>query len=62
MTTVCHRERLESANVVALDAEWEPYTSKASASLVQIAARNESSTCIVLLVSFLQAFRPGVSF
>lgn len=52
MTTVCHREALESADVVALDAEWEPYTSKASASLVQIAARNETSTCIILLVSF----------
>ncbi|CAL5220190.1 g2162 [Coccomyxa viridis] len=43
------REALESADVVGIDAEWEPYTKHASASLVQIAARNETRTCIVLL-------------
>ncbi len=42
--------------MVGIDAEWEPYTKHASASLVQIAARNETRTCIVLLVSHCRPF------
>lgn len=56
LTSGGHREAFESADVAGIDAEWEPYTRTASASLVQIAVRSETHTCIVLLVSLCRAY------